>query len=318
MEPPGRSSGRELLRVVALGLVQGVAEVLPVSSSAQLVLLPWLLRRPSPRAVDDAQRRPPQPARARAALPADVPASTWRDLDRTTSAAALHAGSCLGLAWALRSDLRALTPREVAGLGLVSAPAALVGLVAAGPVERRLGRPPQLAALLALGGALLWWADARGAVDAAGPALPGRRPVGDATRSRRRGSGIVGVPAGRAGHAALAQVSALAPGVSRSGATLTALRLGGVDRATANHFALLSSLPITAGAAALTLLRADPATVRRQAPWLLAGAGAAGVAAYVTAGTRRADAGAAGPAAYRLAVAALVALRLRGEGRTWR
>lgn len=310
-----------------------------MSSSAQLVLLPWLLRRPSPQAVGGPQRTSAPTTRANADLPADAPASTWGGLDRTTSAAALHAGSCLGLAWALRADLRQLTSRDLVALGLVSAPAALVGLVAAGPVERRLGRPPQLAVLLALGGVLLWWADARGAVDADGrgngPALCGKRPVGDATRLRRRPSGVVGVPAARAAYAAprptvlgvptrvaaaaaLAQVAALAPGVSRSGATLTALRARGVDRATATRFSLLSSLPISAGAAALTLLRADPAAVRRQAPELLAGATAAAVAAHVTVRARRADASLAGPSLYRLVVAALVAFRLWREGRTWR
>jgi hypothetical protein len=64
--------------------------VVPVSSSAQLVLLPWLLGW--------------TPAR-----------------DRTTFAAGLHAGSCLGIAWALRGELRALDRRTlllVAGASL--------------------------------------------------------------------------------------------------------------------------------------------------------------------------------------------------------
>ncbi|TAL13260.1 MAG: undecaprenyl-diphosphate phosphatase, partial [Frankiales bacterium] len=76
-------------RGAALGAVQGAAEVVPVSSSAQLVLVPWLLGWEQP-------------------------------ADRTAFAAGLHAGSCAGLAWALRDELRRLTPREVLVLGAVS------------------------------------------------------------------------------------------------------------------------------------------------------------------------------------------------------
>ncbi|MCW2681481.1 MAG: Bacitracin resistance protein BacA, partial [Frankiales bacterium] len=62
-----------------------------MSSSAQLVLLPWL-----------AGWSPPE--------------------DRTTFGAALHAGSCVGICWALRRELRALTVRELAVLAAVSIP----------------------------------------------------------------------------------------------------------------------------------------------------------------------------------------------------
>ena len=212
--------------------------------------------------------------------------------DRTTFGAGLHAGSCLGIAWALRSELRTLDRRELLLLGTSSVPAAAAGLLAADAVEDRLGRPPQLAALLAGAGALMWWVDTR-----AQPRTP---------------SPVTGR---QAGLAALAQVAALVPGVSRSGATLTALRAAGVDRAGAERFTLLMSLPVTAGAAGLTLARADRPTLRALAPGLAAGAATAAVAGGLAARGRTARPGRplTGAALYRLTLAAVVALRLRSR-----
>jgi len=246
-------------QVAALGVVQGVAEVVPVSSSAQLVLVPWLLGWQQP-------------------------------TDRTTFAAGLHAGSCLGMTWALRRDLLALDGRSLAVIAAVTVPAAAAGLLAADAVEQRLGRPPQLPALLAGAGLLLWWADARG----------GERQVG-----------------GReAAYAGLAQVVALVPGVSRSGATLTALRLAGVDREAAQRFTLLLSLPVTAGAAVLTLARTPRARLAPAVRLLAPGALTAAVAAATTvpALDARGAAVVRGAALYRLALAAVTARQLHRRG----
>lgn len=233
--------------------------MVPVSSSAQLVVLPWLL----------GWEPPP---------------------DRTGFAAALHAGSCLGIAWTLRSDLLALDRRTAVLLAASCLPAALAGALAADRVEARLGRPPQLAALLAGAGILLWAVDRR-AQDRPGPDGVGPR---EATL------------------AAFAQVAALAPGVSRAGATLTALRAVGLDRIAAQRFSLLMSLPVTAGAAALTLARSDRATLRSLAPSLSTGATAAALAGAAAARAQQRHPGrsAAGPALYRLGLAAAVAQRL--------
>lgn len=232
---------------------------------------------------------------------------------RTTFAAGLHAGSCAGIAWALRAELRALRPREVLALGAVSVPAAVAGLVAADAVEHRLGRPPQLAALLAGAGALMWWVDARATPDAAGPTTTASPMI---TSDAPGVSGVItGVGGWPAAAAALAQVAALAPGVSRSGASLTALRAAGVDRAAAERFSLVMSLPVTAGAACLTLARADRQDLRELSPGLAAGAVTAAVAAALT--TRRLTARPGRPLAaaalYRLGLAAVVAVRLRSR-----
>jgi undecaprenyl-diphosphatase len=214
-----RSTSARLRRAAALGALQGVTEVLPVSSSAHLALLPWWRRWPA-------------------------------DPSRTTLAAGLHAGSALGIAVALRRDLRELTRtrdgwRTIAMVGVASLPAAAVGRVVDDAVEHRLGRPAQLAGLVAGAGMVLAWADRRPATRAVGP--------------------VDAVVAG------VAQVAALVPGVSRGGATLTALRLRGVDRRAATRFSLLMSLPVTVGAAGLTLVRADRALLREVATPLAVG-----------------------------------------------
>lgn len=234
--------------------------MVPVSSSAQLSLLPWLL----------GWDEPPH---------------------RTTFAAALHAGSCAGLLWALRDDLRRLTARDALMLGATSLPAAVAGLLGADAVEGRLGTRRQLAGLLAAAGGLLWAADRR----------PEGRPLD-----------------GRAAAAAgAAQVLALAPGVSRAGATLTALRLCRVDRAAAQRFSLLMSLPVTAGAAGLALWRADRVDLRAMAGPLATGIPSAGLVAAASAAGQRRRGGVPvrASALYRLGLAAAVVVRLQREKR---
>lgn len=238
--------------------MQGLTEVVPVSSSAHLALLPWLLRWPEPP-------------------------------HGTALAAGLHGASCAGILLALRADPP--DPRTAALALATSVPAAAAGLLAADAVEARLGHPAQVGVLLGLAGLALAAAD--------------RRP-----QSR-------GVDARVAALAALAQVVALAPGVSRSGACLTALRAAGVRRRDAERFALLMSLPVTAGAAGLSLLRAEPAALRALAGPLAVGAPAAAAAAYagVVRLTPRGGRSLLGPAVYRLALAALVIRTARRRDR---
>jgi len=233
--------------------------VVPVSSSAQLHLLPWLLLR-------RAGAGPAPPA------------------GHTSLAAALHAGSCAGIAWSLRHDLP--DRRTTVLLAASGVPAAVAGLLAADLVEARLGRPGPTAALLAAAGVLMWAAD-------------------------RRPSTVPTVGPRATAAAAVAQVAALAPGVSRAGATRTALRLLQVERRAAERFSLLMSLPVTAGAAAWTLARAD----RPPSGELAVGVPLAALtsAAASTVLDRRGVHTTTVAALYRLAVAAAVAVRLSRE-----
>jgi len=271
-------------RAALLGAVQGVAEVVPVSSSAQLVLLPWL--------------------------------AGWEPAaQRTTFAAGLHAGSCVGTGWALRSELRGLNRRMLVLVAASSVPAAVAGALVADRVEERLGRPPQLAILLA-GAGLLMWAVDRLASTASTASRWGSGSPDASTRDRVTTTTVGPRQAALAG---LAQVAALVPGISRSGATFTALRAVGVDRTEASRFSRLMSLPITAGAAGLTLAR-DRAAMRELGPPLAVGVVTAALAgAAATAVTRhRPGSSLAAAALYRLGLSAVVVRRLRQQRRASR
>jgi undecaprenyl-diphosphatase len=137
--PPRPASARPVLEAALLGLLHGPVEVLPVSSSAHVAALPWLL---------------------------GWEVAGWEEGPRKELAVALHAGTALGLLLA-RPALPALRrPVLLAAL----APPAAAGALLEGPIERRLDGPAALAAGLVLGAAALAAADrapaARAAADA--------------------------------------------------------------------------------------------------------------------------------------------------------
>lgn len=190
----------------------------------------------------------------------------------------------MGIAIALRADLKALDRHTAGLLAGATLPAAVAGLWAHQRMERQFVDPRTTAGLLAGAGALMWLADRR----------PSSRPVG-----RRE-----------AAAAALAQVVALTPGVSRAGATVTALRALGVEREQALRFSMLMSLPVTAGAAGLTLLRSRPLP-----QGVAIGAPTAALVGGLTAGLLRGRSRSllSGATLYRLGTAAAVAVRLRND-----
>jgi len=190
---------------MTLGLIQGPAELLPVSSSAHLVLVPWLAR------------------------------WDWDGLDpelRKSFEVALHAGAAaallIGQRRVIADELRSFDARRAAVLLLSFAPAALVGYTLERPIERRLGGPRTTAIGLLAGAAAMIVADRR----------PQRRGRGEATA-------VDGLALG------IAQAAALAPGVSRNGATLAAARWRCFTREQANLLSRTVALPIIVGAAVL-------------------------------------------------------------------
>ena len=192
-------------RAITLGLIQGPAELLPVSSSAHLVLVPWLAR------------------------------WDWDGLDpelRKSFEVALHAGAAAALLVGQRrviaGELRSFDARRAAVLMLSFAPAALVGYTLERPIERHLGGPRTTAIGLLAGAAAMVVADRR----------PQRRGRGEATTLDGLALGI-------------AQAAALAPGVSRNGATLAAARWRCFTREQANLLSRTVALPIIVGAAVL-------------------------------------------------------------------
>jgi undecaprenyl-diphosphatase len=135
-------------RALALGFVQGPAELLPVSSSAHIILIPWLA------------------------------GWEWAELDpevRKSFEVALHAGAAVALLIGQRhtiaEELRSFDVRRALVLGLSFLPPAIVGYTLERPIEERLGGPKATAAGLLAGAAAMLIADTR-------PQLRGR---GEAT-----------------------------------------------------------------------------------------------------------------------------------------
>lgn len=100
-----------------------------------------------------------------------------------------------------------------------------------------------------------------------------------ADRLGRRTLGLADVTVGRALGIGLAQALALVPGVSRSGITISAGLLAGLDRIAATRFSFLLSAPIIAGATAKVML--EPANLKQfTADWTIYAAGI--IAAFIS------------------------------------
>ena len=210
-----------IFHAIVLGLVQGLTEFLPVSSSGHLLLVPWLM------GWNDF---------------ADVSVEKAFDV-------ALHLGTLIAVAGYFRKDLakyiqdglrmvfqrqRPSTPEgRLAWLLVVaSIPAALFGAVFGNWVDENLGKPVIIGVSLMVFALVLAWADRR-------------RGERDFSQMSRRDAGLIG----------MAQVLALNPGTSRSGISISAARLLGFDRDSAVRFSFLLSIPVTAGAVLVKLTK---------------------------------------------------------------
>jgi undecaprenyl-diphosphatase len=205
------------LQAFVLGIVQGLTELLPISSSGHLILVPWA---------------------------ADWTYLKENDRFNQTFDVALHLGTLVAVAAYFWGDVvrlvrawvgsvgrrRIATPDErIAWFVLVATiPAGLAGLAGEDAIADNLGEPWQILILLAAGALLLFWADRS----------PQERSMGDLGL---RQAVVMG----------LAQALALAPGVSRSGITITAGRLMKLDRDGAARFSFLLLLPTVLGAVVL-------------------------------------------------------------------
>jgi undecaprenyl-diphosphatase len=202
-----------ILHAIVLGIVQGLTEFLPVSSSGHLVVVPWLF------GWDELVRDP--------------------ELNRTFDVA-LHVGTFVGALAYFRADIatfaragwRSVRRRSVQEadermawlLFLSAVPAGLVGLLLDSFVEEQLGAEWLIGVMLVVFGLVLLVADR----------LPGSRPEGE--------FGVRDVVSMGA-----AQALALQPGVSRSGATISMGRWLGFSRDAAARLSFLMSLPIIGG-----------------------------------------------------------------------
>ena len=200
------------LQAIALGIIQGLSEFLPISSSGHLALAPWLFGWEDP------------------GLAFDV---------------ALHFGTLLAVLWYFRMEWLQLikatfgiittgrieTPEKHRVIYLIVAtiPGAIGGLLLQTRAESAFRSPELIAIALIVMGIILWLVD---------KAVDQRRILGE---MRWIDSLLIG----------LSQVIALVPGVSRSGSTITTARGLRFDRESAAEFSFLMSMPIIAAAVVL-------------------------------------------------------------------
>jgi undecaprenyl-diphosphatase len=219
-------------QAVVLGVVQGLTEFLPVSSSAHLLIVPWLFGWEEPGLAFDAALH--------LGTLAAVLVYFWREI---VALAAAFPGAIVRSGEVLRSqDSRDAIPRLSLLIALGTVPGLAFGVLGEGAIEAIYhpgGVTPEpvivavAAALIALALLLLW-----------------------AERSARHVRQMESLTAGDALVIGLAQAGALVPGVSRSGATITAGLFRGLTRADAARFSFLLGSPIIAAAGAKGLLDA--------------------------------------------------------------
>lgn len=207
----------ELIQAIFLGIVQGLTEFLPVSSSGHLVLGQYFL------GLDPERFGLSFDVALHMGTLLAVVSFFWRDLIRLAYA----------FARSLSHGRNLQNPdQRLAYLIIASTvPAALLGLLFEGFIESQTRQPWIVVFNLVLVGALFIVAEAAG-------------------RHSRRASKL---GFGEAVGIGLAQAAALVPGVSRSGATITLGLFLGLRREEAAKFSFLMSVPIIAGAGALQL-----------------------------------------------------------------
>ncbi len=202
----------ELTHAVLLGIIQGATEVLPISSSGHLILIPRVLGWPE------------------SGLTFDV---------------ALHLGTFIAIFYYFRRDVMAMLKDCMGGffqdnatgrlrlpwmIVLASVPAALAGKTLEKPIEMIFRSSPlMISFMLIFFGLVLGFAEHYG----------------------KKSVDIATISLGHALLVGCFQCLALVPGVSRSGITITAALLVGLARTDAARFSFLLSLPIVFGAALL-------------------------------------------------------------------
>ena len=207
----------EIFQAFILGMVQGLGEFLPISSSAHLILAPWLFG--------------------------------WHDQGLAFDIA-LHWGTLVavvgyfrqdiwllakGFFHSLRSATRDLENNIYQKLSwliiLATIPAAVIGKLFESQVENTFRNPLLIAGTLAVVGVVLWLADLYGS------------KVKTLTNATWKSSLIIG----------LCQAISIVPGISRSGSTMIAGLAQGFTRQDAAKFSFLMSIPIILGAGVLKI-----------------------------------------------------------------
>ncbi|NLV73660.1 MAG: undecaprenyl-diphosphatase UppP [Chloroflexi bacterium] len=228
-----------VLQVLVLGILQGLTEFLPISSSGHLVLVPWLLGWPNPSITMDLVLH--------FGTVVAIIAAFWRDL------LAIVTG------WFKAVFLR--QPNQNGRMGwlliLATVPAAVLGFLLNDWFETLFGTPLLVACLLIVTAVLLMVCGRLGKRE---------RSLAQLTWRDALAMGV-------------AQGLAIAPGISRSGATISMGLVRGLDRPSAARFSFLMAIPIIVGAAAYKLLKEPIAS--SEAMSLVVGFLASAVTGYI-------------------------------------
>lgn len=205
-----------LFEAIILGIVQGLGEFLPISSSGHLILVEW--------------------------------ATGWKGelINNQTFDVALHAGTLLAVLWHFRQDwfdmlglcikvMRRKIPLFEARLAIylviATIPAGVIGMKFEHVVEEAFRNPLLVAFALTAGSLAMWLSD----------------------EYSRKNRPLASMSLGSALFIGLAQALALMPGISRSGITISAGLATGFRREDAARFSFLLSTPIIAGATVFKL-----------------------------------------------------------------
>lgn len=199
-------------QAIILGMVQGLTEFLPVSSSAHLVLFPWFFGWEDP------------------GLAFDV----FLHIGTLAAVLGYFARDWIAI---LKAGVMSIIDRRIGFdrdrllfwlIVIGTIPAVMAGLLFHKQVESVFREPVLIAVPLAFVGFLLYWIDGN---------YPSLRHIEELTFKDAFWIGM-------------AQAAAIIPGVSRSGGTMTMARLLGMNREAAARFSFLLSLPIILGACA--------------------------------------------------------------------
>jgi len=200
-------------QALVIGIVQGLTEFLPISSSGHLILVPYLLGWTDPFINSLAFSVMLHMGTLAALL-----AYFWRDWARLVPA---------GLAAVRDRSFRGNADRRLAWLLAATLPPAVVlGVLLSAFFEEKVRQPMLVAAMLVVGATILWLADRLG-----------RRSDGI---ERLGFAGAIGI--------GCAQALALVPGISRSGISISAGLALGLTREAATRFSFLMATPVVAGA----------------------------------------------------------------------
>lgn len=180
-----------------LGIIQGLTEFLPVSSSGHLVLFEHLLNFEQPGILFDVT---------------------------------LHAGTLLAVLIYFRKKLMSLTPRMLILLFVGTIPAAVIGLLFEEQLEASFGDIKMVGLQLIITGIICYFVD---------------KVATKKDNISVTDSFVIGV----------AQAIAIIPGISRSGSTIFAGVMRGIDKAHVAEFSFLLSIPAILGAIVLQIIK---------------------------------------------------------------